>query len=398
MPDKWHSVKCAEEGEKTPRAGCSTLATAMSESRSTWNGARFRKGSKAGHYESWFQRANHPSRPLAFWIRYTIFVPSGGGEAEGELWAVHFDGETDSISAVKRELSIAECRFAPSELKASIGDAELDSSSLEGAIEGNGQRIEWSLDFTSPRAPLLLLPRSLYRGSFPKAKALVGSPNAVYTGSLTVAGERIAIDGWVGSQNHNWGSRHTDRYAWGQVAEFDDAPGSFLEIGTARLKLGPLWTPPMTVMALRLDGREHRLSSIPQSLRASGKYGYFDWEFSSAIKDISIAGTISASGDAFVALPYRNPPGGLKTCLNSKIAGCEIVVRQAGQAPRTLVSKHRAGFEILTDDAHHGVPVMSIEGGIGGLGRGRFGEPASSTQSVTQASAAVSDVSGKTSS
>lgn len=28
-----------------------------------------------GHYESFFQRANHPTRPLAFWIRYTIFSP-----------------------------------------------------------------------------------------------------------------------------------------------------------------------------------------------------------------------------------------------------------------------------------------------------------------------------------
>jgi hypothetical protein len=49
---------------------------------------------------------------------------------------------------------------------------------------------------------------------------------------------------WVGSQNHNWGSKHTDRYSWGQVAGFDAHPESFLEVATARLKLGPLWTPP----------------------------------------------------------------------------------------------------------------------------------------------------------
>ena len=32
-------------------------------------------GQPQGHYESFFQRANHPTRPLAFWIRYTLFSP-----------------------------------------------------------------------------------------------------------------------------------------------------------------------------------------------------------------------------------------------------------------------------------------------------------------------------------
>jgi hypothetical protein len=44
----------------------------------------------------------------------------------------------------------------------------------------------------------------------------------------------------VGSQNHNWGSRHTDHYAWGQVAGFDDDPDAFLELSTARVRVGPL--------------------------------------------------------------------------------------------------------------------------------------------------------------
>jgi hypothetical protein len=36
-----------------------------------------------GHYESFFQRANHPTRPLAFWIRYTIFSPTGHPDRRG---------------------------------------------------------------------------------------------------------------------------------------------------------------------------------------------------------------------------------------------------------------------------------------------------------------------------
>jgi len=29
------------------------------------NGTRYQPGHRAGHYESFFQRANHPARPLA---------------------------------------------------------------------------------------------------------------------------------------------------------------------------------------------------------------------------------------------------------------------------------------------------------------------------------------------
>ncbi len=41
------------------------------------NHAQYDGRKPGGHYESFYQRANHPTRPLAFWIRYTVFVPGG---------------------------------------------------------------------------------------------------------------------------------------------------------------------------------------------------------------------------------------------------------------------------------------------------------------------------------
>ena len=68
--------------------------------REDWNSSRFQPADAGGHYESWFQRANHPSRPQAFWIRYTIFSPKGRPQdAVGELWAVYFDGEAKEAVA-----------------------------------------------------------------------------------------------------------------------------------------------------------------------------------------------------------------------------------------------------------------------------------------------------------
>jgi hypothetical protein len=324
------------------------------------NGFRYAGGAE-GHYESYFQRANHPTRPLAFWVRYTAFSPRGRpGDAVGERWAIWFDGEAKKITAVKEVVPFARCSFAPRTLLARVGDATLDPEGLAGSATSLGHTIAWSLRYESPMTPLLLLPEGLYAGPFPKAKALVGSPLAVFHGEVRVDDETHAIEGWVGSQNHNWGSRHTDAYAWAQVAGFDDAPGSFFEVTTAQVKLGPIMSPKMTVMVLRHRGEEFALNGLGTALRADARYDFFGWNFASRQGDVTIEGRVEAPHDAFVGLPYDNPPGGRKTCLNSKIARCTVTLRREGCAPVTLTAKHRAAFEILTDRVDHRVPVLGV--------------------------------------
>jgi hypothetical protein len=326
--------------------------------RNYWNAARY-DGTPRGHYESYFQRANHPTEPRAFWIRYTVFSPKGRpADALGELWAIYFDRRNDHIVAVRETRPIAECSFSNRGLQARIGAAVLSQESLQGSASCEGHRIGWDLRYSSPEDPLLLLDESLYEKGFPKAKALVGSPHAVYTGSIDVDGSRVAIDGWVGSQNHNWGSKHTDAYAWGQVAGFDDAPHVFLECSTARVKLGPLWTPRFTVVAMRVGEETLALNTLGQALRAQGSYELFKWQFDSKRNGIRVHGSIEAPRSAFVGLTYLNPPGGSKTCLNSKVARCEVTLERAGRI-QTFTTRSRAAFEILTDDRTHGVPVLS---------------------------------------
>jgi hypothetical protein len=320
------------------------MATAT---RDHWNAARYEPGMTAGHYESWFQRANDPSGRRAFWIRYTIFAPRDRpADAVGELWAIAFSRAEPHTVAVKQVHPVADCRFARDRLDVAIGDARLDDGALRGAAAAGGHTIGWDLRYTGGQPPLLLLPERLYAGALPRAKALVGRPLARFTGTITVDGAALAVDDWVGSQNHNWGARHTDRYAWGQVAGFDEAPDAFLECSTARLRLGPLWLPPMSPVVLRLGGETLAWSGLLRALRARGRYAPYDWQ-------------LETSGPAgeLAALRYGNPPGGSKICLNSKIARCELTLRRRGE--RTVLHSSRAAFEILDDTAPPGVaPVV----------------------------------------
>jgi hypothetical protein len=330
----------------------------LSEDRWRLNQAVYVPGQHAGHYESFYQRANHPTRPLAFWIRYTIFAPAGDpAGAIGELWAVVFDGETGHHAVAKTELPIAQCHFARDTFAVRVGDSTLDAGHMGGA---SGD-ITWDMTYSGSASPLLLLPPKLYGGGFPKAKSLVALPLARFGGALTIGDRHIDVDGWIGSQNHNWGSRHTDRYAFGQVAGFDDRSDAYLEVATAKATIaGPLTTPWVTTIVLRLGEIEHSVVAIRDALRAKATYGYFDWNFATHNQAVDIIGRIRADADAFVGLRYYNPPGGIKHCLNTKIAQAEVTVRnRADGTTQTLQTSNRALFEILTSDTGHGVTIRA---------------------------------------
>ena len=315
--------------------------------------ARYVPGQRRGHYESFFQRGNHPSRPLAFWIRHMVFQPEGQPEAAvGELWAVWFDGEDGRHVAVREEHPIADCHFDRAAFDVWIAASTLGPGALRGEAATGNHRIAWDLGWGGGQPPLLLFPTPLYRTALPKAKALVGTPQARWRGALVVDGERHPVDGWVGSENHNWGSRHTDHYAWGQVAGFDDAPDTFLEVGTGQIRIGPVWTPPLTPLVLRHEGVEYRMN---RRIAWTGTFAPFSWTFRGTCRQGRLEGRIDAAPDDFVALPYANPPGGVKWCLNTKIASCEVTLSPRRGPPVTLRSAHRAAFEILTDDPDHGV-------------------------------------------
>ena len=138
------------------------------------NYTRYQPGQQDGHYESFFLRANHPSRPLAFWVRYTLFSPNRHPEnAIGELWAVFFDGETQQHVVVKQEIPLKQCVFKTQEFYVQVGDACLQPGRLNGSATLGEHRISWNLTFSGAAEPLFLLPLNLYDVPLPKAKSLV---------------------------------------------------------------------------------------------------------------------------------------------------------------------------------------------------------------------------------
>ncbi len=303
-----------------------------------------------GHYESWFIRANHPDRPLAFWIRYTIYSPAGMAPdaAEGELWAVWFDGETQTVSAAYGALPIADCSFEDGGLKVAIGSATLDDASAQGAADGLGHSIRWQLALEGGSSPLLLFPERFYDGHFPKAKTLVPRPLTRFTGHVEIDGTSREVSDWVGSQNHNWGSAHTDRYAWAQVPGFDSDKDAFLECSSARVRVGPVLTPWLTLAVIRVGDEEIRFDQPLRSPLGHVRLGGDRWTFRTSNGRDRLRVTVQGADSRFVDLTYRNPAGGTKLCRNTKLAACEVLVtRRNGESIR-LRTRNRGAFEVLT--------------------------------------------------
>ena len=129
--------------------------------------AVYEPGQGTGHYESFYQRANHPTRPLAFWIRYTLFAPKERpADAVGELWAVYFDGESKQHAVAKTELPIGECHFARDAFDVRVGEATLGPAGLRG----QSGEVRWDLHYAVGGDPLLLFDPSLYRGGSRKRR------------------------------------------------------------------------------------------------------------------------------------------------------------------------------------------------------------------------------------
>ena len=134
-----------------------------------YNYTRFRQHQRKGHYESYFIRANHPSKPLGFWIRYTIFSPNKNPKkAIGELWAILFNGDTNQHAISKIEVPISECSFSRNSFEIKIASSILNNTEAIGEAKTNQSSIKWKLDYEGNEEPLYLFPSIFYDLPLPK--------------------------------------------------------------------------------------------------------------------------------------------------------------------------------------------------------------------------------------
>jgi hypothetical protein len=312
---------------------------------------------KAPYYESRYIRANHLNRPEALWLRETLLLRRSA-HPSADVWVMVFDPDGVGNKAIKAPHPIDDTDFRVDPWCARIGAATLDDHSARGGLTLENRTASWDFRITyRSHEPVKLLTERGYAARLPSAKTLVRSPLARFDGHLNVDNNSIAVDGWTGSVNHNWGRRHPPAYAFAQVCGFDDAPESTLEIVTARAGVGLMSLPPVTLFVLRHDGREFAVRSMLAARRTSGSYRPFTWSFAARVDGLRLDGEITADPRHVIGLTYTDTDGTSKYCYNSAIARCHV--RLSGAVTAELTAAHRAMFEILTGTRHDEVPLLA---------------------------------------
>ncbi|MFV9632947.1 hypothetical protein [Mycobacterium neumannii] len=311
------------------------------------------------YYESRYIRANHPDLPQALWLRETLLLPTAG-VAVADVWVMVFDPDGAGNRALKEPYPIESADYRYEDWTARIAATVLDDRSAEGVVTGGHRSGRWDLRITpGDEAPVRLLTDRAYAARFPTAKTTVRHPLARFDGLLELDDVRLVLDGWAGSVNHNWGTRHTPSYAYGQVCGFDDAPETTLEIVTARAAFGPVLLPGVTLFVFRHAGQELAVRSIRGSLQTHGQYSPFTWTFGGRVADQMIEGEIVTQPSDVIGLTYTDTDGATKYCYNSAIASCRIQVAGKAFERAELTANRRAMFEILTNDRHEAVPLLA---------------------------------------
>lgn len=308
---------------------------------------------QAPYYESRYIRANAPERGQALWLRETLLLPVEG-EACADVWVMVFDPA--GHRAAKHTFPVDAADFDYETWAARIATTSIDDSAARGTLP---DATRWDLTITrSGQDSVRLLPDQAYQRRFPAAKTMVRDPLARFDGRLAMPGLELDVDGWLGSVNHNWGTRHTPAYAYGQVCGFDNAPDSTLEIVTARAALGPVLLPGTTLFVFRHAGQEFAVRTVRGSLHTHGRYAAFMCTFGARVGEQMIQGEIIAEPADVIGLTYTDTHANDKFCYNSAIATCRIQV--AGKAfDRTELVSNRAMLEILTNDRVDGVPLLA---------------------------------------
>src|SRR5215207_915928 len=154
----------------------------------------------AGHYESFYLKAADAASRRAVWLRYTVHKRPGERPV-GSLWATLFGvgaPRAAKVSAPPEQLGAGGHDYLR------IGGSRIGPDGATGKIP---DLASWELTFAGDAPPFNYLPSAwMYTAKLPRTKALSLRPAIRVSGTVTVGGHSVELDGWPGMIGHNWGA------------------------------------------------------------------------------------------------------------------------------------------------------------------------------------------------
>jgi hypothetical protein len=321
----------------------------------------------AGHYESFYLKANDPRGGRAVWLRYTVHKRPGAA-AVGSLWCTLFDAAAAAPLAAKATLPPEALGTGPDHYL-HVGASRFAPGMVAGAVPGgpparpDGAGAAWDLRF-EPGGPALdhLGHAWMYRTPLPRTKPRTLYPAARFTGTVTAGGRSVELDGWPGMVGHNWGSEHAARWIWLHAA-FPELAGAWLDVVAARVALGRGLSPWVAYGAVELDGARLPLGGLGRARATAIREAPGGCELTVPGAGLVLRATVTVPAAHMVAWEYADPGGGVHHALNCSIADVGVVVERPGTATVELAGSRTAAYELGVRERDHGVPLQPFADG-----------------------------------
>lgn len=311
---------------------------------------------EAGHYESFYMKACHPSEPLGVWIRYTVHKRPGH-PPRGSVWFTLFDGSAAGPTACKETLDDV---GTGSGHLIHVGASRFSS----GHVGGRALDAFWELDYETDEAPLHHLPRGwMYRGPLPRTKLLSPYPSARFSGTVDAGGRKITLDGWPGMVGHNWGAEHAERWIWLHGAGFGDQPDAWLDVAIGRVRLGPVTLPWIANGVLSLDGERLRLGGPERARSTEIRERPDGCDFTLTGPGTRVEGSVGSDARNFVGWVYADPDGSEHHTVNCSISEMTLRVSRKGRAETRLHVPAGAAYELGMRETDHGMAIQPFPDG-----------------------------------
>ncbi len=314
----------------------------------------------AGHYESFYLKACHPTEPLGIWIRHTVHKRPATAP-QGSLWVTLFDAREAAPWAVKT--TTPDVGAGPN-LYIRVGESRFEPGRALGSASADGRSASWDLALESAEQPFRHLPRGfMYRAPLPRTKLLSPYPDARFSGRVEAGGRTVELDGWRGMVGHNWGAQHAERWIWLHGAGFEGDESAWLDAALGRIRIGSRTTPWIANGVLSLGGTRHRLGGIGAARRTEVDERPDGCTFTLPGKDLTVQGRVGAAPKDFVGWVYADPDGSEHNTVNCSISDMTLAVSRPAQPPLTLTLAAGAAYELGMRERDHGIPIQPFPDG-----------------------------------
>jgi hypothetical protein len=319
-------------------------------------GNEFQWDGQPGHYEVYYVTLTDPGTGVGIWIRYTMVAPLQGlGEsATCSLWFLAMDPRPGHAPVFGRKASfpVAELDARRDPFRLEVGDATLTDSGMTGSFED----VAWDLRWTPAASGYEHVHPMLRKARIAQTVLVLPHADVSIDGSVSFAGERLALSGARGGQAHLWGSKHAHSWAWVHCNDFstldgEPVPGAFVDGVSVIVKRFGRTVGPNTPVVARIDGQDFASTSPRRVLANDSTFSLTGWRFEAVDGARKLIGEVDADRSQLAGVTYHDPDGELAYCYNGETATMRLHLYErtsqvGGWTHRhTLVARGRAHFE-----------------------------------------------------